>query len=138
MIPTLKGFVMSKLIYWLGSETSKRTIGTGFWIVLVIWFVLSHTPADQLPEDPIVSDKLIHFMAYLLIALLRAFSISRPYKLSFNWLTPLIVFAAFDEWSQGFFQRFPSFADFAFDLLGILIAALIFRVFIKIHASAKN
>ncbi len=106
-----------------------------YWIVLV---VLTSLPTTSLPKVG-VSDKIQHFLAYFILAVLLNLSllIQKKFELRQNrssYLSLLIVtlYGIFDEVHQHFIPgRFCEFSDFAADLLGgicgVLLVYFLFR-----------
>jgi VanZ family protein len=90
--------------------------------------VMTHIPRPP-PTGPIVSDKLVHFLAYGLLGglLFLTLWMSRP---DLRWM-PLVVlgiviaYAAFDELTQPLFGRDASFGDWLADCGGGAVAAIV-------------
>ena len=89
------------------------------------FFILAHIPIPQAVRRAGVSDKNLHFMAYLILVFLLASAINPGKKLSWrNAGTWLILFVALlygvlDELSQGFIGgRTSDIRDFMADLAG--------------------
>jgi VanZ family protein len=106
-----------------------------FWILL---FTATHIPGPELPQVN-VSDKLIHASAFFCLGLLlyTAFWV-RGGKISGIWwkvLLILMVYGAFDEWTQQFVNRFTDVDDWMADSLGaaIAVAAMSLVHFIKLR-----
>ncbi|MBN2019136.1 MAG: VanZ family protein [Sedimentisphaerales bacterium] len=100
-----------------------------FWIGLVI---VSHIPIPQLVYRAEVSDKWLHFLAYLDLIFLVWFSISPDDKV--NWkkrqvLLILFVVCAYggiDELLQPYVGRIKDFGDFLANVAGVLTGLLLF------------
>jgi VanZ family protein len=106
---------------------------------LIAWLVsmgvvltLTHIPQDAMPEflNEHMLDKLEHVLAYGLIAFLFLLSLpegSRPATFVIG-LVGLAVIGAVDEITQPFVNRIASVGDYAADVMGILLACVIFLV----------
>lgn len=106
-----------------------------YWVILII---LTTVPTTSLPKVGI-SDKLQHFFAYFVLALLlnSSFLVQRKYQFSFNVksllsLLIVVLYAIFDEVHQYFIPgRFCEFSDFIADVLGgiagVLLVYFLFR-----------
>ncbi len=112
----------------------RKKIITRFlpWLVLVCYWVLlficTHIPRIPSGMTIHVSDKFIHFMAFLCLTLLfwlAEYGSHRPsIRSRMTWLT-VIMLAAYgvvDELTQHFVHRTVSFADWLSDLSGVLAA----------------
>lgn len=92
-----------------------------YWIVL---FIATHYPRVRIPDQIPGGDKLVHFTAFGILALLRwRFELARrPISTRFVWLTAgvLIAYAAFDEYVQQFVGRFTDALDFLANTSGIV------------------
>jgi VanZ family protein len=92
----------------------------GYWLAL---FIATHLPADfvQLPES--ISDKVPHFVAYALLAIL-ATAAWQWNRCQFGWRRCLIMwlvlasYGVVDEWTQIPLGRQASVADWLFDVAG--------------------
>lgn len=109
---------------------------TVYWIVL---FVATTLPTESLPSVSI-SDKLQHFGAYLVLAILFNLTISFQNKIKlirekhyFFTIIIIGIYAAFDEIHQYFIPgRSCELADFIADMVGLLVGlsiVLLIRVF---------
>jgi hypothetical protein len=115
------------------TRRQKITIGVLaiYWIVL---FIVSHIPIPQIVYRAQVSDKWLHFLAYINLVFLLWFSISPDRKVSWRNRTAwLIVFGAIayggiDELIQPYFGRTKDVWDFAANVVGILAGQLIFTL----------
>ena len=114
---------------------SRRWALTGVWIGYWLFiFALTHTPLRgfRLPAEG--GDKVIHFLAYFVLAILggRA-AIHRGVVLNGKWciLWGLVyaAYAALDELLQQFVGRTPSWRDWFADLAGAMLGlAILFAV----------
>ena len=93
---------------------------------LAVWgtlFVIMHIPVEGSVPVPKGGDKVIHLIAYFVLALAGGRSaMSRGIALTSRWLvTWLIVYAVYgaaDELLQGLVNRSPSVADWVADVCG--------------------
>lgn len=100
-------------------------LAAGIYWPLLFW--LTHIPIPEIARRSGMSDKLMHFAAYLALAFLTWLACS-PYE-KVRWNRPLVWmvllglagYAAFDEWLQGrsFIGRSADWRDFTANLLGI-------------------
>jgi len=101
-----------------------------YWPVL---FVLTHIPIPRVVEEADVSDKSLHFLAYLILAFLLWFVVSGNRKVNWRRAAPwlvlfvLVVYGVLDEWLQSFVAgRSCDVRDFYMDLAGALTGLIIF------------
>jgi VanZ family protein len=96
--------------------------------LLVYWpglFVFAHIPIPLLVYKAQVSDKSLHFLAYLVLVFLFWFAISPDRKVDFRhapmWLVLFVVvcYGAIDELAQRYVGRMSDLKDFYADLAGI-------------------
>lgn len=100
-----------------------------YWIIL---FFLAHRPIPQWLYDAHVSDKSIHFIAYLLLVFLLWFAIRPDAKV--NWCKGVVwwvvfvmaLYSAVDEVTQGYVGRQCDFADFLANIAGVLAGLILF------------
>ncbi|MHC4424502.1 MAG: VanZ family protein [Planctomycetota bacterium] len=99
-------------------------------------FVLAHIRIPQVVRDAGVSDKSLHFFAYLILTFLLWFAVSGDRRVNWrraaSWwvLFIIIVYGIFDEWSQGHVAgRSCDVRDFFADLAGALTGLILFSVF---------
>lgn len=110
------------------------------WALLAIYWiaiaVATHIPADQLPKTP-TGDKTAHFVAYAVLALLLQLSFyAGKHRNGTSVLTLgiCIVYAAIDEWTQQFVNRYTDIEDFYADVAGAactVVALSIIRRWVK-------
>jgi VanZ family protein len=101
----------------------------GAWLVVsclygILLLFVTHIPQTSVPVDVnrYDLDKLIHLLAYALLAWLF-FRAIRPDKTYLRWtviMIGLILLAAVDEFTQAWMGRQSSWLDFAADVIGIL------------------
>ncbi|MFC1677034.1 VanZ family protein [Planctomycetota bacterium] len=102
-----------------------------YWPVL---FILAHIPIPRLLRQAHVSDKNLHFMAYLILIFLAWFSI-RPDK-KVNWrkaavwwvLAVMVGYGILDELLQGYVGRSCDLRDLLADIEGIMAGLLLFTL----------
>jgi VanZ family protein len=98
-------------------------------------FILAHIPVPQFVGQAQISDKNLHFFAYLILVFLLWFAISPDKKVSWCrtavwWvLLVMISYGAADEWLQGCVGRSCDIKDFAADLVGVLTGLILLSFF---------
>ncbi len=103
-----------------------------YWPVL---FVLGHIPIPQLVREAGVSDKSLHFLAYLILVFFLWFAISPDKKV--NWrkagvwwiLLVAVLYGIVDEISQSYVGRNCDVMDFFANLAGAFTGSVLFSVF---------
>jgi VanZ family protein len=108
-------------------------------ILLVLYwptlFILAHIPVPQFVRQAQVSDKSLHFFAYLILVFLLWFAISPDKKVSWRrtpvwWvLWAVIVYGFADELIQGCVGRSCDAKDFAADLAGATTGLILLSFF---------
>jgi hypothetical protein len=117
----------------------KKTIVISVFYLITL-FTITHMPIPELVYQAKVSDKWLHFLAYLNLTFLMWFSINPDMKANWrNWTTYLIFLAAVvlgatDELSQPFTGRTCDVFDFMADAEGIL-AGLVILAFLTFWPS---
>ena len=102
---------------------------TIYWIALVI---LAHMPIPQVVYQAKVSDKWLHFLAYLNLVFLVWFSIRPDNKVRWRekagWLVFLavVVYGGIDELTQPYFGRTKDLMDFLANAEGVATGLMIF------------
>jgi VanZ family protein len=95
-------------------------------------FVLSHIPIPKMVYKAQVSDKSLHFIAYLVLVFLLWFAINPDRKVSWRkagaWCVLLVVawYGAADEVLQSFVGRSCDAMDFLSNLAGTLAGLILF------------
>ncbi|MHC4153051.1 MAG: VanZ family protein [Planctomycetota bacterium] len=93
---------------------------------------LTHIPQKYVPEELEIfsADKILHVISYGLITSLFLASIKKPtsFKTSFLVITLLAAIAGLDEYTQLFVGRTASLIDWAADILGIILAVIIWGI----------
>ncbi len=104
-----------------------------YWLFL---FILTHIPNPSAIIRGInVSDKTMHFIAYLCLVFLLWFALGSSNKVNWRkisvWLIILIMacYGAVDEWLQGFVHRTPDILDFFADMAGVLTGLIMLSIF---------
>jgi len=99
-------------------------------------FVFAHIPIPQVVSEAEVSDKSLHFLAYLILVYLLWFVVRGEQKVSWRGVGPwcmlaaLAVYGVFDEWSQNFVAgRSCDIRDFFADMTGTLTGLILFSIF---------
>jgi len=103
-----------------------------YWVAI---FILAHIPIPKLVYKAQVSDKTIHFLAYLILVFLLWFATNPGRKVNWRkanvWWVFLImvVYAIIDEVLQGYVGRSCDAMDFAADLVGAFAGLILFSFF---------
>lgn len=99
-------------------------------------FVATHVPmSGSMVGRMGMSDKTMHFLAYLALVSLAWFAVSPFEKVKWSkvkvWiiLAAIVWYGAFDEWLQGFVGRSPDIYDFYADIGAAFTALLIMTFF---------
>ena len=98
-------------------------------------FILTHIPVPRIAGYSGMSDKTMHFLAYLALIFFLWLAFS-PYQ-GVNWkklkvwmlFTVIIWYGVVDEWLQGFVGRNSDPADFLADMTGAVLGLLILSIF---------
>lgn len=98
-------------------------------------FIVTHISVPGWVQESGVSDKALHFLMYMILVFLMWFSVSPNARI--NWRKPAVwvvffaavLYAASDEWLQGFVGRFATVADFFANFCGVVAGLLIFSFF---------
>ena len=103
-----------------------------YWLTL---FILAHIPIPQFVRQAQVSDKSLHFIAYLILVFLLWFTISPDKKVRWRkaaaWLVLLVMigYGVADELLQGYVGRSCDIRDFAADLAAVITGLILFSFF---------
>jgi len=98
-------------------------------------FILAHIHIPLFVHRAGVSDKSLHFLAYLVLVFLLWFAIGPDRKVNWRraavwWILLVVVwYGAFDEWLQASVDRSSDVADFLADLAGTLAGLILFSFF---------
>lgn len=102
-----------------------------YWAAL---FVVSHIPIPRIVYRARVSDKVLHFVAYMLLAFLCWWAVGKAKRIDWRrlvvWvmLVVLVCYGIADELLQKFVGRSYETADMAADFAGIATAAVVMTV----------
>ena len=94
-------------------------------------FILTHIPLPELAQRPGMSDKIMHFLAYLVLTFLWCSVISPREKVNWRgslvWITMIVIsfYGLVDEILQHYVGRIGDLGDFSANILGVLTALLI-------------
>lgn len=95
-------------------------------------FIATHIPiSGEFIHDAGMSDKTMHFLAYLTLVSIAWFAVSPFEKVDWKknkvWiiLAAVVLYGVFDEWLQGFVGRSPDVFDFVADVSAALTALVI-------------
>ncbi len=100
-----------------------------YWVVLII---VAHIPIPQMVYQARVSDKWLHFLAYMNLVFLLWFSVCPDRKVSWRsraaWLILFVVaaYGGLDELLQPYVGRTCDVSDFVANVAGILAGLVIF------------
>ena len=98
-------------------------------------FILAHVPIPLFVRRAGVSDKSLHFLAYLILVFLLWFAVSPDKKVNWRravvWWALLVIagYGAVDEWLQAHVGRSGDVVDFLADLAGTLAGLILFSLF---------
>src|SRR4030042_1856722 len=116
------------------SLTQQQKIATC--ILVLYWpvlFILAHVPIPNFVQKAGISDKSLHFWAYLVLTLLIWSALSGGRKVKWRRATPwlvllmIVIYAILDEWLQSYVKgRSCDIQDFFADLAGILAGLILF------------
>lgn len=104
-------------------------------VLAVYWpalFILGHIPIPDVIQGADVSDKSLHFLAYLILAFLLWSAVSGGQKVSWRRAAPwlvlfvIVVYGILDEWLQGYVAgRSSDVRDFVADMVGTLVCLIL-------------
>ena len=103
-----------------------------YWLV---FFILAHIPVPGLVRKADVSDKSLHFLAYLTLVFLLWFAISGDKKVNWRragvwWIFFVVIgYGVVDELLQGVVGRNCDVKDLVANLAGTLAGLILFSVF---------
>ncbi len=111
----------------------QKTTAALLILYLPSFFIAAHTPIPQVVREADVSDKGLHFLAYLILGFLLWFTVSDGRKVNWRKTAPWIVLFAvliygiLDEWLQSFVAgRSCDPRDFLADTMGICLGLCAF------------
>jgi hypothetical protein len=106
--------------------------------LLIYWpaiFIVAHIPIPELVYKARVSDKSLHFLAYMVLVFLLWFAISPDRKVNWRkaavWWVLLVVvwYGVLDELLQGYVGRMCDARDFVANLAGALASLILLSIF---------
>ncbi len=98
-------------------------------------FILTHIPVPGMVRTAQVSDKMMHFLAYMVLTFFLWVAISPLKKVNWlswsAWITVgiALLYGGLDEYFQGFVGRNTSLTDFAANASGVLVCMVILTFF---------
>jgi hypothetical protein len=108
-------------------------------ILLVLYwptfFILAHIPVPGLVRKADVSDKSLHFLAYLILVFLLWFAVSGEKKVNWRragvwWILLIVIgYGVVDELLQSVVGRNCDIRDMVANLAGTLVGLIIFSIF---------
>lgn len=116
---------------------------TIYWLII---FIATSIPTDAIPQLFKLQDKLEHFVAYFILAVLISLTIHFQEKFIHlkKWfiiysILVLIVYAALDELHQMIIPgRIADFYDWSADVIGGIIGILLINKIIKVNSSQSD
>lgn len=116
-------------------STQQKITKIALYLYWPTLFIAAHIPIPQPIRRAGVSDKSLHFLAYLMLVFLLWFAVSGIRKVNWRrsgpWLVllALVVYGIIDELLQGFVPgRSPDVMDFIADMTGMLAGMVLFTV----------
>lgn len=104
-------------------------------VLILYWpalFVLAHIPIPRVVREADVSDKSLHFLAYLVLTFLIWFAVMGDRKVQWQKVAPWLVlsviagYGILDEWLQTFISdRSCDIKDYFTDLVGAVTALIL-------------
>ena len=105
---------------------------TIYWPAL---FIFAHIPVPKVVQESDISDKSLHFLAYLILVFLLWFSVSDGKKVNWRKASPwwvfliMVAYGIVDEWLQSYaVGRTCDSWDFLADLTGTFTGLVLFSV----------
>ncbi len=98
-------------------------------------FILTHIPVPMLARQSGMSDKTMHFLAYMALVFFLWLAVSPYQKVNWNkakaWiiLAVIVWYGVFDEWLQGKVGRNADMMDIAADLSGAVAGLAVLSIF---------
>ena len=118
-----------------------RVFGVSCAVVWIAAFIVTHVPIGKLPEAA-VSDKVLHFVCYFLIASLLLGTLAavrlRPARRDVIVLCVMTLYGAFDEITQTFVGRHASVGDWIADSLGAIAAVIVIELVLSLPARRRT
>ncbi|HCO96786.1 MAG TPA: hypothetical protein DIU00_23075 [Phycisphaerales bacterium] len=113
--------------------TRQQKIAT--FVLAIYWpalFILTHIPIPGVIQEADVSDKSLHFLAYLILAFLLRAAVSGEQKVSWRKAAPwlvlfvIVVYGILDEWLQSYVVgRSSDIRDFFADMVGTFVCLIL-------------
>ncbi len=104
-------------------------------LAIMVTYILSHVPKEHAPQVLTLFgvDKTLHILAYAIIAslTLRAVKVPLRWKLYIGLFLCIAAFGWFDEYTQQFVRRSCSIYDWTADIIGILMAIAVYRIYTR-------
>lgn len=114
----------------------QRKIIWGLLVLVVV--VSSLLPQEQIPIQMPVTDKVLHFLTYFVLAFIALLSSKQKHSL-LTILAIQILIGVFVEVAQSFIPgRTPEFLDILANSFGVMFGALVYFLFRKIKSIAQN
>ena len=115
------------------------TMTAAYWVVL---FVLTHTPPRHMPPGP-ASDKLMHFLAYLVLSFLLGTTLylalpGQRRRLPLLVLVLGAAYGALDELTQPFSGRMAEWGDWWADMAGVAAVAAVLFVLVRLFPPRRE
>jgi VanZ family protein len=106
-----------------------------YWAAIFTLTHLSPLQISHLAIRTMFSDKIQHFLAYLVLTFLIWFAVGPEKKV--NWfkkpawmvLAGIMIYAILDEWLQGYVMRSPDIRDFGMDMAAAFTGLLALSIF---------
>lgn len=107
-------------------------------LLLIYWpaaFIIAHTPIPKIVCQAQVSDKILHFLGYLILVFLLWFTVASDKKVNWRkatvwWVFPIMAgYGIIDELLQEYMGRSCDIMDFFADLTGTLTGLILFSFF---------
>jgi len=110
------------------SVRRARRLWIGYWLLL---FALTHVPISRASAARVKhADKAVHFVLFFGLTWLGARAVARrptgslPIGTLTAWAAVYLLYAAADEWLQGFVRRTPNVLDWIADASGVVLATV--------------
>ena len=134
-IPALAYLILAFLL-WISLNPERRTVALV--VLAVYWptlFILAHIPVPQLVRRAGVSDKALHFLAYLILTFLLWFVFNPDRRAHWRkagvwWaLLTVVVYGIIDELLQKYVGRTCDVGDLGADLAGAFTGLIVLSLF---------
>lgn len=115
--------------------TQRKITKIALYLYWPAFFIAGHIAIPESVQKAGVSDKSLHFMAYLILVFLLWFSVSGVRTIDWRRLRPwlvllaLVAYGIIDELFQGFVPgRSPDVMDFVADVAGVMLGMILFSI----------